>query len=121
MPGGGAASLRLSTCIACIPSWLGTSTAHLGRGFTCLGGSTAGLGLSSCAAHIHPLQGISASYLGRTVSCLGNSAVCLGISPQLGISTVCLRGVTSPDLPGGAAVYLGRIVNGLGRVLSAWE
>ena len=130
MSRGGAASLGLSACIACIPSdwglvlptwkelisawetvlsaweWVPSWESVLftweellaltawWEGTNCLGGAT------TC--------------LGRIVYCLGNSAVCLGLSPQLGISTVYLRGVASPDC-------LRRSANCLGEPLPAWE
>ena len=104
---GSAVRLGLSACIACIPSWLGTSTACLGRAI-CLGESDDSLGLSACAACVHHL-------LGRVVSCMGNSAVCLGPSPQLRTSAVYLREVASTDCLRMSGNCLGVIVNHLGN------
>ena len=96
----------------------------LGRGIACLGELTtwekvlqACIWVPVLPAFIIPSWGITA-YLGRVVNCLRNSTVCLGLSPQLGTSTVCLRGVASPaclrrntNCLGKAAICLGRIVN----------
>ena len=100
---GDTASLGLSACIACIPSWPGTSAAHLGRGVTCLGRadclgeSTCQLGFECLCCLPSSLAGGSTVYPGRIVNYLGNSSVRLGTSPWLRISTFYLRGVASPD------------------------
>ena len=46
-----AVCLGLSACIACVPSWLGTSASYLGSSTVCLG--------------VNPQPGISASCLGK--------------------------------------------------------
>ena len=86
--------MRLSTCLACIPSWLGTILA-------CLGRSAASLGLSAC---IPSWIGISAScpgrnanYLGRA-NCMGRSAASLGLS-------ACIA--CTPSWMGISAAFLG--------------
>ena len=125
--GGSTASLVLSNYSACIPSWLGTSAANLGRDVIflgradCLGESASSLGLSTCAACIHPLLGGSAAYLGRALNCLGNSTVCLAMSPWLGTSAVDLRGVASPDCLRRSTTCLGGMQPVWEELLTAWE
>ena len=55
MPGGSTPSLGLSVCIACIPSFLGTSAACLGTVVTCLGRADC---LGKSAASLHYLLGV---------------------------------------------------------------
>ena len=79
--GRSAGSVRLSACIACVPSWLGPSTAYLVRianyrgGATHLGTSTASLGMSAC---IPSWLGTSTTCLVRA-GCLGRSTASLGM------------------------------------------